>query len=249
MSASSTAIIERFVDNDHGVELFYTIVNGNIHLTVTADRYTVRNGKTTVPLPVAEVFPSRHRAEMTEKLDVPIRKMLKGMDIKNGLVLVQALYDGKGDYFVYEMAYRFTGEQHYRLVERQRGVKLSKMMIKAALGEDISEYDSPLLDDENFDKSSINLAIILNPGKVKRISGLDKVYKIDEVISYNLTHADGDVISASGDYSHMLIRVNMVADNYEKLCRAVDLVDEYIEVISEDGEDMLSAHFHLPREV
>ncbi len=248
VSASRTAIIERFVDNDHGVELFYTVVNGNIHLTVTADRYTVRNGETTVPLPVAEVFPGRHRNEMKEKLDTPIRNMLKGMGIQNGLVLIQALYDGDGGYFIYEMAYRFTGEQHYRLVEKQHGVKLSHMMLKAALGEDISEYDNALLDDECFIKPSINLALVLNPGKVKKITGLNRVYQIDEVISYNLTHADGDEIAASGDYSHMLIRVNMVAESYEALCRAVALVDEYVAVESETGEDMLSAHFRLPDE-
>jgi len=247
-SATQTAIIERFIENDYGVELFYTVVNGNIHLTVTADRYTVRNGETTVPLPVAEVFPSRHRDEIIRVLDRPIRHMIKGMHINTGLILIQALYDGKGEYFVYEMAYRFTGEQHYRLVERQHGIKLSTMMIKAALGEDVSEYDTPLLNDDCFFKPSINLAVVLNPGKVERISGLEKVYRIDEVISYNLTHADGDVIAASGDYSHLLIRVNMVADHYENLCRAVDLVDEYINVTSETGEDMLSTHFHLPRE-
>lgn len=248
VSSSGTAIIERFIDYDHGVELFYTVVNGNVHLTVTADRYTVRNGETTVPLPVAEVFPSRHSAEMREKLDGSIREMLSGMKIQNGLVLIQALYDGNGDYFVYEMAYRFTGEQHYRLVERQRGIKLSHMMLRAAFGEDISEYDTELLDDSNFDKPSINLALILNSGKVKHILGLDRVYKIDEVISYNLTHADGDVIAASGDYSHMLIRINMVAESYPALCRAVELVNEYVSVISEDGEDMLAVRFHLPEE-
>lgn len=248
VSASDTAIIERFIDNDHGVELFYTIVNGNIHLTVTADRYTVRNDETTVPLPVAEVFPSKHRDEMMQKLDPSIRNMLMGMKIQNGLVLVQALYDGAGDYFVYEMAYRFTGEQHYRLVGKQRGVSLARMMIQLSLGEDISNYDNELLDDVCFDKPSINLALVLTAGTIKHISGLEKVYQIDEVISYNLTHSDKDVVQASGDYSHMLIRVNMVAENYEKLCHAVDLVDEYVTVISEDDADMLSAHFHLPKE-
>lgn len=247
-SRSHSAIIERFVDSDHGVELFYTVVNGNIHFTVTADRYTVRNGETTVPLPSAEVFPSRHRADIIKKLEPSVRKMLTAMGIQNGLVLIQALRDDDGDFFVYEMAYRFTGEQHYRLVERQRSMNLSRMMIKAAFGEDISEYDTELLDDANFDKPSINLALILNPGKIKHIYGLDKVYKIDEVISYNLTHADGDVIAASGDYSHMLIRVNMVAESYQALCRTVDLVDEYVSVTSEDGKDMLATHFRLPME-
>ena len=245
VSKSDTAIIERFIDYDHGTELFYTVVNGNIHLTVTADRYTVRNGETTVPLPVAEVFPSRHRDDMVCRIDANIRSMLKGIGIENGLVLIQALYDGE-DYFVYEMAYRFTGEQHYRLVEKQHGVSIAKMMISHALGEDISSYDTPLLDDASFTKPSINFALVLNSGTIKSVTGLEKVYKIDEVTSYNLTHGDDDEIKPSGDYSHMLIRINMVAESYPKLCQAVKKVNEYVKVISYDGEDMLAARFELP---
>jgi len=247
-SRSRSAIIERFVDSDHGVELFYTVVNGRIHLTVTADRYTVRNGETTVPLPVAEVFPSKHRGELLTKVDRNIRCMLQGMGIQNGLVLIQALYseepDG-GDYFIYEMAYRLTGEQHYRMVEKQHGICLGQMMIRLALGEDISTFDTDLIDDGAFTKPSVNLAIILNSGKIEKISGLEKVYQIDEVISYNLTHADHDVVQASGDYSHMLIRINMVANNFTNLRRAIDEVAEYVSVVSDEGEDMLSARFKL----
>lgn len=245
VSKSDTAIIERFIDYDHGTELFYTVVNGNIHLTVTSDRYTVRNGETTVPLPVAEVFPSRHRDDMVSRIDGNVRSMLKGIGIENGLVLIQALYDGE-DYFVYEMAYRFTGEQHYRLVEKQHGVSIARMMISHALGEDISSYDTNLLDDEAFVKPAINFALVLNSGTIKSVTGLEKVYKIDEVTSYNLTHGDDDEIRPSGDYSHMLIRINMVADSYPKLCRAVKKVNEYVKVVSYDGEDMLTARFELP---
>lgn len=250
-SRSRTAIIERFVDSDHGTELFYTVINGHIHLTVTADRYTVRNGETTVPLPVAEVFPSRHRDEMVEKIDKKIRKMLEGIGIQNGLVLIQALYsesENAGEYFIYEMAYRLTGEQHYRMVEKQHGVSLGQMMIELALGEDISGYDNAFLDDLSFVKPSINLAVVLNSGRIEKISGLEKVYQIDEVISYNLTHADKDVIQASGDYSHMLIRVNMVAENFSNLRRAVSEVAEYVTVVSDKGEDMLSDRFALSEE-
>lgn len=247
-SRSRSAIIERFIDTDHGVELFYTVVNGRIHLTVTADRYTVRNSETTVPLPVAEVFPSKHREELLSKVDENIRKMISGMGIQNGLVLIQALYSegaGGGEYFIYEMAYRLTGEQHYRMVERQHGINLGQMMIRLAFGEDISAYDTEFLDDEAFTKPSVNLAVILNSGTIEKISGLEKVYQIDEVISYNLTHADHDVVQASGDYSHMLIRVNMVANNFTNLRRAIDEVAEYVSVVSDEGEDMLLARFKL----
>lgn len=244
-SQSGNVIIERFIESDHGTELFYTIVNGNIHLTATADRYTTVNGETTVPLPVAEVFPSRHTADMRQKLDGAVRRMLAGMGLENGLVLIQALY-ADGEYFVYEMAFRLTGEQHYRLVARQQGVQLSEFMIRLALGEDVSGYDTVLLDDGYFVYPSINYAVVLNPGTIQTISGLEKVYQIDEVISYNLTHKDHDVIRPSGDYSHMLIRVNMVAQNYEHLCAAVRKINEYISVTSQEGQDMLTMRFELP---
>ena len=42
ISKTDTAIIERYIDYSYGTELFYTVVSGKIHLTVTADRYTVR---------------------------------------------------------------------------------------------------------------------------------------------------------------------------------------------------------------
>lgn len=248
VSASRTAIIERFIDYDHGTELFYTVVNGQLHLTATADRYTAKSGVTTVPLPVAEVFPSRHEADMIRTLDPRIREMLTGLGLRNGLVLIQALFDGE-DYFVYEMAYRLTGEQHYRLVEKQHGVSLGRMMIALALGEDISEYDTPLLDADAFRYPSINLAILLHPGVIRTVEGLDKVFRIDEVISYNLTHANGDEIRPLGNYSHMLIRINMVADTYDALCRAVDDVNREVKVTSDTGEDMLVTQFTLPREV
>lgn len=243
-SSSKTAVIERFISTDYGTELFYTIVNGNIYLTATADRHTARTESTTVPLPVAEVFPSKHQQEMIETIDVNIRKMLKGMGIKNGLVLIQSLYE-KGDFYIYEMAYRFTGEQHYRLVEKQKGIKLAKFMIKLALSEDVSEYETEALESESFVYPSVNLAVVLKPGKIKEIKGLEKVYKIDEVISYNLTHSNGDDVASSGDYSHMLIRVNMVAKDFESLKKAINKVKEYISVTSVEGENMIVNPFVL----
>lgn len=245
VSRTSGAIIERFIDSDHGIELFYTAVNGKLYLTVTADRYTAKNGRTTVPLPVAEVFPSVISDKIHSELDGTVRNMLTSMGIENGLVLIQALYFDD-EFFVYEMAYRLTGEQHYRMVERQQGINLSKLMIKLSLGEDISEFDTELLTEKYFTKPSINYALLLNEGTIKEIKGLERVFKIDEVISYNLTHKESDIIAPSGDYSHMLIRINMVADTYAALCRAVSDVNSFVKVTSTCGEDMLTVRFVLP---
>lgn len=245
ISPTSSAIIENFIDTDYGVELFYTAVNGNLHLTATADRYVTRTNDTQVPLPLAEVFPSKHRNQLVFELDEKIKKMLHGMGIKNGLVLIQALRGRGGELFVYEMAYRFTGEQHYMLVKRQRGVDLAKMMIMHALGESIAAFDTEALDDVNFTRPAANFAVTLNPGKIKAIYGIDKIYEMPEVVSCDLTHKEGDVIEARGDYSRILIRVNTVAKDRQSLRRAVDEINNSLRVISTDGTDLISVRFSL----
>ena len=245
-SRSGKAIIERFIDSEYGVELFYTIIEGKIHRTVTADRYTVTGNQENVPLPIAEVFPSRHAQEMNT-LDSTIRKMLTGMGLRDGLVLVQSLYE-QGEFFVYEMAFRFTGEQHYLLVKAQNDVSLARMMIQRCLGENISAFDTPLLDDKCFIKPAINYAMPLRPGVIAKIEGLDRLSKIDGIINYGITHFEKDKIESSADYSCMLLRVNIVAENQAKLRDAIEELNNNIKVTSENGGDMLLARFRLPKD-
>ncbi|MBQ7850716.1 MAG: hypothetical protein IJ343_13410 [Clostridia bacterium] len=248
-SRTGSSLIERFVDRDHGTELFYTIVNDSIHLTATADRYTVRPDGMSVPLPVAEVFPSRHRDDMLRKLDGPVRRMLAGMGLRNGLVLIQALWDEgpEGDeYLVYEMAHRFTGEQHHLLVREQQGIRLDEMMIRFALGEDIAAYDTPLLDDTAFVRPGINLAIPLRPGRIAGISGVEQVRATPGVLSCDQIHTAGDEIGGQADYNHMLLRVNLTAPDQQTLRETTAGIVSCVSVTSSDGGDMLLTRFSLP---
>jgi len=242
-SRSGNAIIERFIESDHGVELFYTIVDGNIHRTVSADRYTAKGDKESVPLPVAEVFPSYHAKEM-DAFDSAIRKMLKGIGLCNGLVLVQALY-AQSEFFAYEMAFRFTGEQHYLLVKEQKGINLAKMMLLLCLGESISAFDTSLLDEEFFVKPAINYAMPLKPGIIERIEGLNDISYIKGLVNYGITHLEKDEIKCVADYSRMLLRVNIVAETRSELRDAVEQLNNNIQVVSQSGEDMLLTRFHL----
>ena len=251
-SSTGSVILERFIDSDHGVELFYTAVKGHYHLTATADRYTTQNNETNVPLPIAEVFPSRHRDDLVKNLDSQIRKLLTGLGIQNGLVLIQALYSEVNNYslyHVYEMAFRLTGEQHYLLAEKQHGINFGKMMIKLALGENIENYDTDVINDINFTKPSINLAIILNSGKIKYLSRFEEIKNIKEIVSYNITNFKHNIVNLRGDYSSIFLRINMVAENYENLNNAIREVYKYLHVISDTNEDMIATRFYLTEEM
>lgn len=243
-SFSKKAIIERFIDSNIGTEFFYTIVNGNIHLTATADRYTVKLEKNTVPLPVAEVFPSKIQKNKKLEMDKKLKRLIKDLEIKNGLVLIQAIND-KENIYPYEMAYRFTGEQHYQLVKEQKGINLAEMMIKYCLNENIEGYDNDLINDDNFIKPAANIAILLNPGKINKIDGIEKLKNISEIKSYIVTHSENDVIETKVDYSRILLRANIVADNYEELLEVIDKIQKSISVVSDLNKNMINNSFSL----
>lgn len=224
--------------------MFYTVVNGNVHLTTTADRYTVKTGETNVPLPIAEVFPSKFRNEIVHLLDCKIKKMIKGMGIQNGLVLIQTINDGD-KFLPYEMAFRLTGEQHYELVREQQGLDLSEMMIKLCLGEDISKFDTKLIDDDHFIKPSINLSIVLKEGIIKEISGLESLNDIPEIKDLIITHDVGDVITSKGDYSRIFIRMNIVSNNNAELSSLINSIQSKLAVLSNNGSEMIAGRFNI----
>ena len=243
-SKTSCIIVEQFINSDCGTELFYTIVNGNVHLTATADRYTYKMDDVSVPLPIAEVFPTKHSGNELLELDNKFKKMISDLDIKNGLVLIQML-NKDGKFYPYEMAYRLTGEQHYQLVEEQRQIDLAKMMIKLCINEDVSNYDTDAIDADKFIKPAANLAILLKPGKIDRIHGLDILENMPEIKSSIITYQENEYVEDRGDYSRILLRVNLVAENEKKLSDAIELIQNAISVVSEQGEDMVISHFSL----
>lgn len=243
-SSSGNIIIEKFIDSNVGTEFFYTIIDGHVHLTATADRHTTKLGENSVPLPLAEIFPSKITKDEKIKLDMKLKKIIEELEIKNGLVLIQMLNEN-GKFYPYEMAYRFTGEQHYQLVKEQKGVNLVEMMLNFCLNKSIKEYDNDFINDDKFIKPSVNLAIILNPGKIDKIIGIEKLKAIPEVKSYIVTHAENDIIEEKVDYSRILLRANIVTDNYEKLLQVINEIQNSIFVVSNLGKNMINDNFSL----
>ncbi|MBD7938628.1 ATP-grasp domain-containing protein [Cytobacillus sp. Sa5YUA1] len=241
-SKEKRVIIERFIDNDYGVEMYYTIQEGNITLSAMADRYVCKQSEELPPLPIATVLPSKHIKHYCNELDNKIRDMIRGLGIKNGVILIQSLVE-EDSYFVYEMAFRLSGEKHYQIVEKQTGVSLLEMMISLAIGGDTDRYDLTKYDYAYTPYPSCNLSFLLKEGIIDNIIGLEVIENMPEVLSYVLTHEVGDKIEASGSYSQMFLRINIFANTVVELFEIIDTINKVIQVISNDGEDMILTRF------
>nr|WP_254178099.1 MULTISPECIES: ATP-grasp domain-containing protein [unclassified Planococcus (in: firmicutes)] len=241
-SRHGRVLVERFINTNHGVEMYYTLQNGEVTLSAVTDRFVHNQGRQSPPLPVATIYPSSHLAEFIALHDANIREMLRGMGLKNGLVLIQSLYDD-GEFYIYEMGYRLSGEQHYQIVKRQTDVNLLEMMIDFAVGEDISRYDLSNFDDGFMRYPSCNLSVLLGPGIIREINGLEEILDLPSVISWVPTREVGDEITITGSYSQMLGRFNIVCQTIEELNGTIREINRSLEVVSETSEDMILARY------
>ncbi len=235
-------MLERFVDSDIGVQAFYTARDGHLVLTAVTDRFTHQQSKEHPPLPVAMLFPSQHQQQYMEEVDSKVRAMIRGMGIKNGLVFIQTLYED-GKIYVYEMGFRFSGEQHYHIIHKQTGVHLLEMMLDFSIGEDTAKHPIEYFDHAPMLYPSANLPILLEPGTITEIHGLDAVKAMPEVISCVINRSLGQVIERTGSYSQMFGRFNVLASSQQHLLETIEKIYATLDIRSEDGSDMIMARF------
>ncbi|WP_084244492.1 hypothetical protein [Planomicrobium okeanokoites] len=241
-SKSKRAIAERFIDNSYGVQMFYTIQNSNIILTAVCDRYVYKHSKEHPPLPIAMVFPSKHQNLFIKTLDGKIRDMISGIGIQNGTVFIQSLYED-GNFYIYEMGFRLSGEQHYHIIKKQTDINILEMMLDFAVSNPIDKYDLREFDNGYMPLPSCNLPILLKGGIIGEIIGLDEVKAMPQVISCVINVDQGDEVVVTGSYTQMFGRFNIVADNTEALNETIEKIYITLRISNQAGEDMLLTKF------
>lgn len=240
-SKTNSAVIEHFFEG-YGIEAYYTVVNGSVALSAVADRYVLNQGGHVPPLPTGTIFPSRHLKVFLEKYDEKYKVFIRSLGIKNGLVLFQTVKD-KENIYVYEMAYRLTGEQHYQIVKKECNIDLLDFMIDLSLGHDLHVYEEKIKDHVFVNRPACNLAILLKKGKISCIKGLDEILILPEIVSYVQTGFVGTEIKDIGNYGQIFVRFNIVCESWDRLREVLDFIDDVVSVLSEQGNEMVLSHF------
>lgn len=236
-SKTGKVIVERFIDNSHGVEMYYTVKGGEVILTAVTDRYVQKLSDEHPPLPTATIFPSQHLDHYLTVLDAKVRNMIRGMGIKNGVLFMQSLIE-KENFYLYEMGFRLSGEQHYQIIEKQTGINLLKMMLDFTIGGELNAYSIAQFDNGYSRIPACNLAILLNEGTIKDIIGLDRILAMPEILSFIQLKERGDKVEASGNYGQMLGRFNIVSEN---LHQTLETINNTLKVISTDGRNVIAS--------
>lgn len=234
-SQTNKILVEDYIDGDEFEPIYY-IVNGTPHLIGLYNMYkTEINGRQNHIF----VTNSPYLKEFyLNNIDKKIRKLLKQLNCKDGMVFVQMIYKDKKCYLL-EFGYRIDGVGWWEVMEKSLGFNAVKMAINYALKTDyyykFNDYDRMLDKYKNVYGIYFYWA---NPGKVSTIVGLDKLKEEDGYYIIMNRYKAGDIIKKSDDMCQMAFYIGICALSKNEFINKVAYVNDTLKIIDDTGKDL-----------
>lgn len=235
-SPSKSVLIERKMTSGEAT-IFYYLHEGKAYLLGIADRWMYEQSHDLLKLPIGYTFPAKYIDNFIEKQNANITNMFKDLDMREGMVFMQCFVD-KGEFIVYEMGYRLTGSIEHHLMESQYGFNHLKAIIDFAVGNNV---DISSLQKLNPKKCCMaNVTMLMKKGEISCYKNIEKVNKIPGVVSYHISHMEGEEITDSniGRLSQAGLRILMTASNRTELLEKMNEVKDTVHAIGIHGEEL-----------
>ena len=243
-------IAEKYIEN--GGEIFtvrYMVRNGEAYPYFLMDTYIADPINKKSLISAFTYAPSKYLEYYMENMDANVRKMLKGMGIKNGTAFIQSLpCDGK--IYFHEMGFRLSGGMIFKLTEPAANINDMKMMIKYALGEEIfTDEEIAKVDITCKNKKAAQLMVPLNKGTIGEIIGLDEIKKIDCISDFIQYYEVGREIEDRfiGTLAQHFGRISLIASTTEEIYEAVEKIQKTLVIKDTNGNIMNELKFDLGR--
>ena len=243
-SNNGKAIIEKYMGGCMDFTMSYFVLDGVPYLYCTHDRYLGQKEYALDRQCVCQYGPSKYLNMYLEKVDIKFKNMLIGLGLKTAPVFFQGFVDGD-KLRVYDPGIRFPGTEYETAFLKATGVDLMEMIVKYALGEDISEYAELLKDTYRLNgMRTASLMIDCRPGKICSYQGLPEISLIPEVTRVSQKAFIGDTIPETGDVKQRVCEVTLLCEDSPAHIEAViKQIQSLIKIADENGESMIISPF------
>ena len=238
-SKSRQIVIEDYINGDY-VVLCFTIQNGFISMSAMADKPVLEESKSNglVRLPKAYCLSSRYLELFKVQLLEKFISLIRNAKIWNGSFSAEAVVSNN-KFYVFEMQTRLGGMKHHEFVKYENNIDILSMHIRFALtgqfaGWSIKENDNP-----GFVKKHCMLHLILGPGKINSITGLEEIKEIPEVMKVYALYKENDTIELSGTLKQIFAKILIVSATCERLAKVIDKINTTVNVLDVDGRSLL----------
>lgn len=249
-SKSQRIIVEQYIEN--GGRLFsarYLIVDGEAYPYLLIDTYIADPIKRKSLISHCVWTPSLFGEYYMQNMDCAVRKMLKGMGLKNGTAFFQAL-PYKGRIYFHEMGYRLSGGMLFKFTDPIIGINDMKMMIRFALGGEMcTSEELQKLQSGTGNKLGAQLAVPLNAGTIAAISGLEELKELQCVTDFIQYYRVGDTVKESviGTLGQHFCRFTMISDSADSLKQTIHKISDTLLITDTDGKKMNVLKFDTNR--
>lgn len=242
-SKSKKLLIEKYMTGDE-VVIYYAFQNGVPSLIAMCDRYTNKEQKGVAQLPTSYIFPSTHLKQYLKNTNTKVIEMFKESGVKNGFMFIQSFIDDEGNTRFYESGYRLNGAQEHYIVDKTCGIDAKECLINLALTGKEAQFNISSRANPTFNGFfGCKLSPLVREGKISKIIGLDRISRINEVISINPSYENGDEVSGYGTLKQIVCRFFIVTNSLQKLKDVIDNIYNSFDVLDDKNNSMLISRF------
>lgn len=242
-SESNKVLIEKYYDCEE-ITAFFFFDQGEIILTSVADRIVQSIEGSTIKLPTGYIFHSKYYEAFKTNVFPKIEKLFKSLNIQNGMLFAQCLVDGN-DFRIYDIGYRLTGSLEYIVFEQMFDFNpLEELIYFSTSGQYKTENIVEKIENPMF-KYGINLTVLLRPGKIKEIKGVNTLKNHKDIQQVFLNYEVGQTVeqSAVGTLKQIGIRIFFVGNDKDYVNNLISYCEETVDVLDEQGESMVISNY------
>lgn len=238
-SRTDTVLIEEYIPWDSSI-IHYTLLDGEAYFCGISDKRSGFLADGAGSVMALQTFPSRDTQAYLDTLDRKVKDMFRAAGLHDGPLWIEAFNSG-GRFIFNEMGYRFGGSMTYYPVRYFYGFDQLEFMLRYALGDhpgrgELHNLFTPRTGEA---KNYAILPLHVRPGKIRSVTGEDKVLSRDAVYAYVPIHGAGDVIGATASVQQVFCYLHVLYRDEEELSSVIDEIRQELHVTGEDGEELL----------
>lgn len=236
-SRSNTYIVEQYMQCPEFIAS-YIFTNGRANLWMLGDRHMNTQQKGFGGLSNISVYPSRYSELYLNTVHSKMKELLREFGPKNGTMFIQGFVDGDRIRF-FDPGMRFCGTLDTILYSHVCGVNPLHWMVNHSLtGVMATEEEIRKMDWNLHGKSCVQLSVLIHPGRISEIAGLEEVRNLNGVVSVIQLLEVGEEVTMVGTLQQVLARIHLVLDNKDKIKETIEDIYKLVRVLDDTGNDM-----------